>query len=52
MNLDDEAIRDAHERELDELDDALVADDHWGHNGIGEVLWITERNRVLHMRFE
>lgn len=43
-----EAIRAAHERELEELDDALVSDDHWDRHGTGEVVWITERNRVLH----
>lgn len=53
MNPDaDDAIIAAHLAELDELDDALVSDDHWDRNGFGEVLWINERNRVLHRRFQ
>lgn len=48
--MNDEAIRAAHDAEQDELEEALAADDHWDCNGTGEVLWITERNRVLHSR--
>lgn len=40
----DQEILDAHQRELDELDDALVADDNWHRNGHGEVLWIGEKS--------
>jgi hypothetical protein len=31
----------AHQRELDELDDAIVADDNWDRHGSGEVVWVS-----------
>lgn len=45
--MSDNAIRAAHERELEELDDALVSDDNWHRDQTGEVLWLDRQCNAL-----
>lgn len=43
---DTATIQTTHRVELDELDDALLADDDCGRHGFGDVLWVSERRPV------